>query len=65
MQSVIHKNDNSACLCSLIMSPDLYFSSVWFPEYNSTTVRNDLIVLSRIIKCKNENSANLGLLSKD
>ena len=35
MRSVKHKNDNSACLCFLVMSPDPYFSSLWFPEHNS------------------------------
>ena len=37
MQSVAYKNDNSACLNFLIMSPELYFSSFWFPEHNSAT----------------------------
>ena len=50
MQRVIYKNDNSACLHSLIMSPYPYFFSFWFPEHNSTTVKNILIVLGGIIE---------------
>ena len=48
MQSVIYKNDNSACLRFLVVSPDPYFSSLSFPEHNSTTVTNILVVLGRI-----------------
>ena len=49
VQSVIHKNDNSAYLHFLVMFPDPYFSSLWFPEHNSTTVTNSLVVLGRFI----------------
>ena len=41
---------DSACLHFLFMSPDPYFSSFWFQEHNSTTVRNILMVFGRIIE---------------
>ena len=50
MHSVINKNDNSACLRSLIMSPYSYFFFILVSEHNFTTIRNDLMVLSRIIE---------------
>ena len=50
MRSVEYKNDISAYLCFLIMSPYLYFTSFSFPEQYSATVRNILMVLGRIIE---------------
>ena len=52
MRSVAYKNDNPACFRFLVMSPDpfffFFFFSFWFPEHNSATVRNILMVLGRI-----------------
>ena len=55
VQSVKHKSDNSnttttttACLHFLVMSPGPYFSLLWFPEHNSTTI-NMSVVLGKII----------------
>ena len=66
--SVAYKNDNSAYLHLLILSPDPY-SSFSFPEHNSLTIRNILMILGRIIKqvtrsvgYKNDNSAYLHFL---
>ena len=63
MQSVACKNDNSALLHFLIISPDSCF------YHNSATVRNILMVLGRIIeqvnadcRCKYDSSAYLGFL---
>ena len=46
-----HKNDNSnttttttACLHFAVMSPDPYFSSLWFPEHNSTTINISVVL---------------------
>ena len=50
MLSVIHKKDNIACHCPLIMSPDSYIFFILVSGTNSTTIRNDLMVLSRIIE---------------
>ena len=50
MQSVAYKNDNIACLRFVFMSLDPYFSSFWFPEHNSLTIRNILMALGRIIE---------------
>ena len=50
MQSVVCKNDNSTYLRFLIMSPDPYFTSFSFPERNSATIKNILMVLSRLIE---------------
>ena len=45
-----YKNDNSAYLPFLIMSPDPYFTSFSFLDHNSGTIRNILMVLGRIIE---------------
>ena len=46
------KNDNSACLHFLIISPESYFffSSFSFPAHNSATVGNILMVVGRILE---------------
>ena len=74
MQSVAYKNDNSACLNFLkfMSPPHRIFSTFWFLEHKSATVRNSLMVLGRIIQwltasvrgvaCKNDNSAHLSFL---
>ena len=49
-RSVEYKNDNSAYLHFLIMSPDPYFTSSSFLEYNSVTIRNILMVLGKFIE---------------
>ena len=48
-RSVAYKNDNTAYLRFLIMSPDPYYSFS-FPDRNSATVRNILLILGRIIE---------------
>ena len=50
MRSVAHKNDNSAYFRFLIMSPDPYFTPFSFPDHNSGTIRNILMVLGKIIE---------------
>ena len=50
VRSVAYKNDNSAYLCFLIMSPDHIFTSFSFPEHNFANVRNILMVLGRNIE---------------
>ena len=45
-----YKNDNSAYLPFLIMSPDPYLTSFLFLDHSSGTIRNILIVLGRIIE---------------
>ena len=72
MRNVAYKNDNSGCLHFLLMSLDPYFSSCWFPEHNSRTVKNILMVhvhgkiinnrSMRSVACKNDNFANLRFL---
>ena len=64
---VTHKNDNSAHLYFVIMSPDPYFTSFSFPEYNSATIRNILMAFCRSmpmwsVTFKNNNSAHLYFL---
>ena len=60
------KNDNSAYLHFLIMSPDPYFTSFSFPEHNSATILNILMILYRMknrsawtVAYNNDNSAYL------
>ena len=51
MRSVAYKNDNSAYLCFLIMSPDPYFYFVFlFMAGNSSTFHNILLLLGSIIE---------------
>ena len=45
-----YKNDNSAYLPYLILSPDPIFTSFSFLDHNSGTIRNILMVLGRIIE---------------
>ena len=46
----MYKNDNSAYLRFLIMSPDPYFTSFSFLDHNSGTFRSILMLLGRIIE---------------
>ena len=48
-RSVAYKNDNSAYLRFLIRSLIHIFTSFTFPEHNSGTVSNILLILGRII----------------
>ena len=48
--SVAYKNDNSAYLQLLIMSLIHILPSFLFPEHNSVTIRNILMILDRIIE---------------
>ena len=50
MRRVEYKNDISAYLCFLIMSPYLYFTSFSFLEQYSATVLNIFMILDRIIE---------------
>ena len=66
MRSVAYKNGSSVYLCFLVMSPDPYFFFILVSEHNSTTTRNILMVLGRIIEqvnaechIRNDNSTNL------
>ena len=45
----MYKNDNSVYLRLLFISPDPYFTSFSFPEHNSLTIRNILMILGRFI----------------
>ena len=48
--SVAYKNDESACLWFLIMSPDPYFYFIFVSSHNSGTIRTILMILGRIIE---------------
>ena len=45
-----YKNDNSAYIPFVIMSPDPYFTSFSFLNHNSGTIRNILMVPDRFIE---------------
>ena len=46
----LNKIENSAYLPFLIISPDPYFTSFSFMDHNSGTIRNILMILSRILE---------------
>ena len=61
MGSIAYKNDNSAYLHFLFISLDPYlvFFFFCFPEHNSATFRNILIVLCMIIEQDNARMTTL------